>query len=137
AEAVAERPILGHGPGAFRKIYGASTWSLHFKGTKQHTLERYAHNSYVEVLVGTGFLGLAVFLLIPVTALWDLTRARRCALQAGEEPLASMLSAGRAALFCLLIYLLIYSSVYDKFLWVGIALSQVVLVRMPQREQHI
>ncbi|MFT7514697.1 MAG: putative inorganic carbon (HCO3(-)) transporter, partial [Candidatus Omnitrophota bacterium] len=42
AEAVAERPILGHGPGAFRKIYGASTWSLHFKGTKQHTLERYA-----------------------------------------------------------------------------------------------
>lgn len=127
SEAVQERPILGHGPGAFRKAFGGSTWSLHFKGARQESLERYAHNTYIEVLVGSGFVGLAVFLLFLAHAVRDFARARAQALKAGEQTLADMAAAGQLALLALLLYFVIYSSVYDKSLWVGLALSQVVL----------
>ena len=133
AEAVQAHPILGSGPGSFRKLFGESTWSLHFKGANQKTLERYAHNTYIEVLVGSGLIGLALFLIILANAVWSFTRAHRHAVQRGDFARAEYAFAGRLALVVLLVYLLIYSSVYDKFLWVGLALSQAVMLDAQDR----
>lgn len=51
-EAFLEKPFFGYGINCFKIIYGeAAGWTV------------YSHNNYIELLVGTGFIGLLVYYL--------------------------------------------------------------------------
>lgn len=66
ARAWTEAPLLGHGPGSFAAVFEERTG-----------LERIApHNDYLGVLVESGVVGLALFLVIQISVSVTLLRAR-------------------------------------------------------------
>ncbi len=127
-ELVADRPLLGSGPDTFAPLYaqteiGQSFWRQH----KRESPNRDAHNAYIEVLVGSGVVGLSCFLLILAYALHSFTRARKQFLVAGRPNLALLSVAYRTSFLTLLIYLFIYSGVLHKYLLIALAVSQIAL----------
>ncbi len=137
-ELVADRPLLGNGPDTFASLYakteiGQSFWRQH----KSRGAARDAHNAYIEVLVGSGVVGLACFLFILAYAAHSFTRARKQFLIAGKPRLALLSVAYRTSFLTLLIYLFIYSGVLHKYLLVALAASQIALRlahRSPKQE---
>jgi putative inorganic carbon (HCO3(-)) transporter len=78
-----ENPILGAGPGTFKEIYSRTPYALQFhepatsdEPLSSKSFRRYAHNTYVEVLVGTGLLGLAAFCTIIILVLKNFQTAK-------------------------------------------------------------
>ncbi|MBI9020370.1 MAG: O-antigen ligase family protein [Verrucomicrobia bacterium] len=123
---VAERPLLGSGPDTFAQNYAATEIGRSFK-RKNFSGERSAHNTYVEVLVGTGFIGLAAFLIILIYALHSFTCAQRRFSVTGRSRLALLTVAYRTSFLTLLMYLLLYSEINHKYLLVSLVVSQVAL----------
>ena len=54
-----EHPFLGSGTGTFRDLYSKSNYARVF-AKEGSTTRRFAHNTYVEVLVGSGILGFLI-----------------------------------------------------------------------------
>ena len=128
----AQRPFLGHGPDTFSSLYSQTEIGRSFK-RKHETGRRKAHNTYVEVLVGSGLVGLAFFAAILLYALRCLNRARRIFLTRGMAAEALLTGAYRTAFISLLMYLAIFSDVYHKYLLLSLAVSQVALRLAQQR----
>jgi len=121
-----EHPLLGAGPGAFREIYAESPQARHFARVEKDYM-RYAHNTYMEVLVGSGLLGFSVFLLILWRTFMDFLIAKRRYLQAGETRIADLIGSFQLSFISVLIYLLMFSDMYHKYLLLSLAVSQVSL----------
>ena len=122
-DAFKERPLTGWGPDSFRYIYEDSDMARKYV-RKNHDRDRPAHNTYLEVLIGTGLPGLMMFLLILLQALRDFTRARKTLLRHGDEDGAGWVGAYRLSLFGLLVFLLLFSDIYHKYLLLSLGLSQ-------------
>jgi putative inorganic carbon (HCO3(-)) transporter len=124
-----EDPIIGSGPGTFKEKYATSPYSLQFR--KETDLlsdyKRYAHNSYIEVLVGTGVLGIVVFFIILLLTFKNFNLAKRKFLINGRKEVASLVGAYRLSFISMLIYFLISSNNYSKYFWISLGLSQVAL----------
>ena len=58
-DAIEDRPLIGWGTDVFKKVWVRSEETRWFKME-----ERPAHNTYLEVAVGSGFTGLIIFLLL-------------------------------------------------------------------------
>ncbi len=125
-ESFQKSPFFGFGPGTFRELYGISDVTLLYK-REGHSLKRDAHNTYIEVLVGSGIFGFTVFLIILWMALCNFSRIKRIYLQKQQESLADLTGAYRQAFIALLFYLCIFSDVFHKFLLLSLAVSQVGL----------
>lgn len=123
-DAALEDPILGSGPGTFRDLYASSEEGRRFP-REGKTARRYAHNTYLEVLVGTGLLGLVAFLAALLCADLGFGRAARRLASAGDEEGASALRAYRTSFRVVCLYLLIFSDVYHKYLLLSLSTSQV------------
>ncbi len=123
---VAERPLLGSGPNTFASRYEQTEIGRIFK-REGESGKRKAHNTYVEVLVGSGVMGLTLFLAIIFCALKSFGWARRIFLATGRPEMALLTTAYRTSFLTLLIYLLIYSDVNHKYLLVSLAVSQIAL----------
>ena len=127
-ELVAERPLLGSGPDSFAPLYAETDIGQHFwRQHKSQSPKRDAHNTYVEVLVGSGVVGLGAFLLLLGYTLYSFSLARRRFLAVGDMQMALLTVAYRASFVTLLIYLVIYSGVLHKYLLVSLVMSQVAL----------
>lgn len=126
-EAFKERPFVGSGPGTFRDIYTNSNFALQFVGSGKTEIRRFAHNSYLEVLIGTGILGLLAFLAIIVLTLKNFYFAKKRFHILGEERMASLTGAYRLSFVAIMMYFLFLSSTYHKYFWITIALSQIAL----------
>ncbi|NQT92981.1 MAG: O-antigen ligase family protein, partial [Lentisphaerae bacterium] len=128
-EAFTKRPLIGHGIGTFGKVYADSSF-VRMRGRTLHLdeSERAAHNTYLEILIGTGAVGMAIFLAVVGGAFFSFGRGIRRLRLRGMEETASAFVAYRLSFVSLLIFFLVLSSVYHKYLWVCIALSQVALV---------
>ena len=128
-DAFKERPAIGHGIGSFGEIY-ASSPHVTAGGRKPapEKARRAAHNSYLEIAIGTGLIGIAVFLAMLGGAFLSFGRGIRSLRLRGMDRTASMLAAYRLSFVSLLIFFFMLSSVYHKYLWVCLALSQVALV---------
>jgi len=122
-EAFLKSPFLGTGPGTFREIYPQSQKAAEFKSEQESQIRRHAHNGYLELLVGTGLIGLFLFLLILLKALRKLTRSKRRLLELGHEEFASLTGCYRASLISIIIYLTVGSIIYHKHLLLALALS--------------
>lgn len=132
-----ENPIMGSGPGSFRNIYASSNYALAYD-RKGRANRRYAHNTYLEVLVGTGILGLIVFIILLWYALNNFHIAKKRLLLYGKKEMASIVGSYQLSFISLLIYLLLFSDLYHKYLLISLALSQVAL-RLSQEgnvEEH-
>lgn len=127
-EAFKENPVLGSGPGTFRDLYARTPYAIQYsKGYSEQEMRRFAHNTYLEYLVGTGILGLAIFILIIVMAMRNFETARANFLSRGDTKTASLVTAYRISFLSLLLYFFIYSGVYHKYFPVCLALSQIAL----------
>lgn len=127
-----KNPIIGTGPGTYKNVFAESGYARHFaleveleKGPVG--LRRYAHNTYLEHLVGTGIIGFVVFLIIIWIALRSFKKALDNCRKNGREDLLSIISAYRLSFISILFYLVIFSDMYHKYLLVSLALSQVAL----------
>ncbi len=130
-ELVADRPLLGSGPNTFASRYEQTEIGRIFK-REDESGKRKAHNTYVEVLVGSGVVGLTLFLAIIFCALKSLGWARRIFLATGRPEMALLTTAYRTSFLTMLVYFLMYSEVNHKYLLVSLAVSQVAL-RLAQK----
>ena len=124
-----KRPVLGAGTDTFKNIWQDSTTARYFKQEL-----RYAHNTYVEVAVGSGILGLIFFLWILGRALRSYNRALVAFRRKNQKKMASIVSAYRLSFVGVLVYLLLLSAIEHKLLLLAIALSQVALREAPTEE---
>jgi len=125
-EMVADRPIFGSGPDTFSLLYPQTELGRGFR-RKGETGERDAHNTYVEVLVGSGILGLTAFLALLFYCLRSFIQAQKAFLASGRAQMALLTVAYRISYLTLLIYLLIFSEVTHKYLLLALAVSQIAL----------
>ena len=121
-------PLLGSGLGTFEIAYANSKYAFadpyDLWGA---TARRAAHNTYLEILVGSGLLGLGAFLLIIGLAWRNFRKAVALSRIGGHAELASVILAYQFAFMAILLYLLSLSSFNHKYLWMSLALSQVAL----------
>lgn len=123
-----EKPLLGHGPGVFKELWAQTVYSGDIGKGQSRGYHRPAHNTYLEMLVGTGVIGLGFYLCAILAALRNFTRARDNLRKAGRRPEASIAGAYRIAFITVLVYFLILSAQTHKFFWVSLAFSQILLL---------
>lgn len=138
ADGLLESPLLGHGPGTFPDLYAQSAWAPKFQRVYDPYLRRQAHNTYVEVLIGSGIPGLALWLTVVALALRDLRFAQRTLRARGDPQGADLADAWLIAGLSLLAYLMILSFLNLKLLWVTLAVSTLMAerARALEREAH-
>lgn len=126
-EAVQQRPVLGWGADTFRDLYAKSGYAARYALDKED-YQRHAHNSYIEVLIGTGVVGVFFFGAVIVTSLRNFHLARQRFLAAGRQRLAELTAAYRISFASLLLYFLFLSDVHHKYFWLMAGVSQVALL---------
>lgn len=133
-------PLLGSGLGTFEIAYANSKYAFANPYDLSGALaRRSAHNAYVEILVGTGLLGLGVFLLILGLAWRNFRMAAAVSRAGGHSELTSVILAYQLAFTAILIHLLTLSRFNHKYLWMSLALSQAALTlarRVPKSLPH-
>lgn len=121
-------PLLGSGLGTFEIAYANSKYAFADPyDLWGETARRAAHNTYIEILVGSGLLGLGSFLLIIGLAWRNFRKAAALSRIGGRAELTSVILAYQFAFMAILLYLLSLSSLNHKYLWMSLALSQVAL----------
>lgn len=121
-----KRPLLGAGTDSFRNLYSESRISRRYSGAEYNYM-RAAHNAYAEVLSGSGFLGLLVFLIMIGISLRGFQTAKSHYLARGQAREASMMTAYRLGFVTILLFFFFLSFNYHKYFWLSLALSQVAL----------
>lgn len=126
-----QNPILGIGLDGFADAFGRSE-EYRFLQTTQHG--RVAHNTYLEILVGIGLLGMIPFISLLILSLfktWKYANNNRDPDLAG---ISASLFASQAGFFLGILFL---SQQYSKVLWLLIALVVVLhhLMNMAEGQQ--
>ena len=121
-DAFPKHPILGTGPDTFKQIWASSTQARWFE-----MAERPAHNTYLEVAVGTGLVGLAAFLALLFVSYRNYTSAERLLRQHGDETGAHLIGAYKIAFVSVLIYFLVKSGIDHKYFILALPLSVAAL----------
>lgn len=128
-------PVIGSGPGVFKKYYAAH--SVADRMVKEgRNRERPAHNTYLEVLVGGGVLSLVLFAGALIQGLVNYTRAIRNFLAKGQGDMAVLAKTYRLSYVSLMLFLLLFSDLFQKYLLVCLAMSQVALNLSLQEEDE-
>jgi O-antigen ligase len=117
-----ENPVLGTGPFTFKEVWVNSILARKFK-----IEERPAHNTYLEVLVGSGLVGLIIFLLLLWQALANFSYAKGIFRDMGDTEMASLVGAYRLSFISILIYFFIKSGLDHKFFLLALPLSEIAL----------
>jgi len=115
-----ENPVLGKGTLCFGKVWAKSITARRFKME-----ERPAHNTYMDVLVGTGILGLIIFLLMLWRAFTNFSQAKKIFRGLGNIEMASLVGAYRLSFVSVLIYFFVKSGIEHKFFLLALPLSEV------------
>jgi O-antigen ligase len=128
-ESVRKNPVIGTGPGTFKDIYKKTGYALKRARIfgKGESLERRAHNTYIEVLVGTGILGLLFYSAIIIAAHRNFYQARRNFLHKGRLEMGSLTGAYWISYTAMLIYMLFITEMFHHYFWISIAVSQLAL----------
>jgi len=114
-------PILGAGPGAFPRLYAKSNYA-HAMAENREDYYRSAHNTYVEILAGTGLAGLIVFGIILALALRSLFRRPLDDSPASIDVALARRTVGYS-LLAFLASLVFLSQPYHKYIWLFVGLA--------------
>lgn len=125
-DAVQQRPLLGSGPDTFKEYYAESDVTRLYTKVSDR-MARQAHNTYVEVLVGTGVVGLVLYLAVLHRAWWHFRVAENAFQRAGEAKAADLMGCYRVGFLVLLLFLLMMTEMYHKYMLLSLGLSQVAL----------
>ena len=121
-EAIEDRPLIGWGTDTFKKLWVKSEETRWFKME-----ERPAHNTYLEVTVGSGFVGLALFLLLMGYTFFNFHSAEKRLLHNGFESQGRLCGAYKLSLLAVMLYFLIKSGLDHKYFLMIIPLSTTAL----------
>jgi O-antigen ligase len=121
-DAFPQRPLLGSGPDSFKEIWYRSMETRWFDMEK-----RPAHNTYVEVLIGTGLVGLASYLFLLGVIFRNYVNAEHMLRHVGEERAAHLVGAYKVAFLAVLIYFFVKSGIDHKYFILAMPLSVAVL----------
>jgi len=121
-----ERPIIGYGPFTFQHIFARSREAKHFQ-RGENTLLRQAHNTYLEILVGSGTLGIILFLGVIAQAQINFFKAKKLLREIKMIEYSQLIMSFQLSFLGLLLYLLIFSDPYHKFLLIMLPLSELAL----------
>jgi putative inorganic carbon (HCO3(-)) transporter len=131
-------PLLGSGLGTFEIAYAGSKYAFANPYDLSGELaRRSAHNAYVEILVGTGLLGLGVFLLIIGLAWRNFGKAAALSRAGGNMTLKDMIISYQFSFAAVLLHLLTLSRFNHKYLWMALALSQVALTLAQRKSRTV
>lgn len=119
--AVKKHPVIGTGPGTFPFIYQHSSFAAAF-AEDATGYARSAHNTYLEVVVGTGLIGLIFFLSIILYAFTELYRAHK-RVKLSDPHLAALIRSIAWAFIAFLMALMFSSQIFHKYIWLLIGLS--------------
>lgn len=125
-EAFRDRPIIGSGPGTFHHFYAQSDVTRLFSALESRRKRR-AHNTYLEVLVGSGLLGFGLYMGVLAWVWRDFRRAERSLADHGDAAAADLTACYRIAFGVLLVFLLMLSDMFHKYMLLSVALSQVAV----------
>jgi len=115
-----QHPVTGVGLDGFSEAYARSQYR--FMQVTQ--TKRVAHNMYLEIVTGTGLLGLIPFLSLCLVSLYDIVRvAKKTATDSFLRDVANGLFAGTGGFLLASFFL---SEQYEKTLWLLIALIVVL-----------
>jgi O-antigen ligase len=121
-DAFPQRPILGSGPDTFKEIWYRSMETRWFAMEK-----RPAHNTYIEVLVGTGVVGVVSYLILLAVVFRNYVNAEHMLRQAGDERAAHLVGAYKIAFLAVLVYFFVKSGIDHKYFILAMPLSVAVL----------
>ncbi|MDO3386842.1 O-antigen ligase family protein [Gilvimarinus sp. SDUM040013] len=121
-DAIQAKPILGWGTSAFRKLWVESEETRWFD-----MIERPAHNTYLEVAVGSGILGLCLFAALLLKAYLNFRNAEKMLLQKHLYEAAHLVGAYKLGLVVVLFYFLFKSGIEHKYFLLALPLSVVAL----------
>lgn len=115
-----KHPLLGVGISGFAEAYARSEYRFWQAGS----VRRVAHNTYLEILVGTGLIGLLPFMTLLAASLFKTWKLANC----GHCPpylagVSAGLFAGMGGYFLSCLFL---SQQYEKTLWLLLAMVVVV-----------
>lgn len=116
-----ENPIFGTGTGTFPKIWVKSKEVLYFKIT-----ERPTHNTYLDVLVSTGIIGLLIFIGLLFQVFKDISRSIRIFDIIGDNEFKTIGISYMLAFLVTCSYGLIKNLLDFKLFILIISLSQVI-----------
>lgn len=133
ADSFRENPAFGTGPGTFHLVYAGSEFARNLQGDDK---ERDAHNRYLEILVGAGGLGLALFAAIIIMAMRNFALAAEEFRSREDREGVSLVAAYRLSFVSLCAYFFFLSANYHKYFWLALALSQIALNLARRREDE-
>jgi len=116
--AIKERPLTGWGTDVFKKVWVRSEETRWFDME-----ERPAHNTYLEVAVGSGAIGLMLFLLLMWQTFNGFHSSEKRLMAAGYESQAQLCAAYKLSLLAVMIYFLIKSGLDHKYFLMILPLS--------------
>ncbi len=121
-----ERPVIGYGPFTFQHLFAASREARKYQ-RNESSLLRQAHNTYLEILVGSGTLGILLFLGLLIQAHLNFFKAKRLLLSINMIEYRDLLNSFQISFIGLSIYLLVFSDPYHKDLLIMLPLSELAL----------
>lgn len=121
-EALQERPVIGWGTDVFKKVWVNSEETRWF-----NMEERPAHNTYLEVAVGGGLIGLTVFILLLLRAFLNFQAAEKQLMSKGLEQAAKLVGAYKLSFISVILYFLIKSGLEHKYFLLILPLSTAAL----------
>ncbi len=131
ADMVRDNPLLGAGLGTFPQYYARTGYASGFsEHMGEPDLFRRAHNTYLELFGELGIPAGLLFLFILGMALRNFLGARAHALDSGDRDTAALATHLGVSLFALALFLLFLSSPNHKYLWILLALSSVLRLRV-------
>jgi putative inorganic carbon (HCO3(-)) transporter len=121
--AVTQRPLIGWGPGAFDQLYAHSRWAAAFAVNSQDFFRR-AHNTFLEIAVGSGLIGLGLFVACCGLALRGLLSPHTA------EDMLLQRSVGLGFVMLLIAFLTL-SDPYQKYIWLSMGIGLTAAPRAP------
>jgi len=121
-----KQPIIGYGPFTFQHLFAESREARKFQ-RNEGTLLRQAHNTYLEILVGSGTLGFILFLGVFIQAHLNFFKAKQLLLSINMIEYRDLLNSFQISFIGLSIYLLVFSDPYHKDLLIMLPLSELAL----------
>ncbi|MBF0342963.1 MAG: O-antigen ligase family protein [Nitrospirae bacterium] len=130
-DAFIHNPLVGTGPGTFNELYARSKYvAAYIEETGEREYIEYyrdAHNSYVEIMTGMGAGGLLTILLIFGLVVRNYRKSIREFLSTGDSEHALLAKTYLISFISQAMFYLFLSFVYQKYIWLLMALSQVAL----------
>lgn len=112
-----DHPVFGVGPNSWLKV-----------SQKYAPTDSEPHSAFLKLSAETGFVGLALFLIIAIGTVVRLLRTRKRAVDEGNSDASRVMLALAMAIVGMLIPLTFLNHPYSEFLWAWVAISNSYIV---------